>query len=300
MTAFPDGLITRGATRDEAPLVTDLWRAAEAVDAGESEVTLEDVLSDWERPGFDPATDTILVIDADHPVAAAEVWGTRADAAVLPDARGRGIGASLLSWIEERAREAAAPRIGQTIPDTNERAAGLFARQSYTPRHTSLTLELPQDVRIEHPPLPSGMEIRPFDPGHEEYEVYRLLEDAFREWPGRVPGTLEFWHTQTAARKDFDPSLLFVAVDAGMIVGAASCIPYLEVGWVQQLAVRRSHRGRGLGKALLRTAFEEFRRRGQTSVGLSTDSRTGALDLYLHVGMEVRRTYTHYAKDLLP
>ena len=31
---------------------------------------------------------------------------------------------------------------------------------------------------------------------------------------------------------------------------------------------------------------------------LSTDSRTGALDLYLKIGMEVTQTWTHLVTDL--
>jgi GNAT superfamily N-acetyltransferase len=99
-------------------------------------------------------------------------------------------------------------------------------------------------------------------------------------------------------RTDFDPTLLFVAVADREIVGVSFGIPYDEEGWVQQLAVRRDHRNRGLAKALLRTTFDEFRRRGSPAVGVSTDSRTGALDLYVDVGMVVRDSYTHYSKVL--
>ena len=42
------------------------------------------------------------------------------------------------------------------------------------------------------------------------------------------------------------------------------------------------------------------RRRGAPAVGLSTGSRTGALDLYLDTGMVVRASYTHYSKLLSP
>jgi hypothetical protein len=37
---------------------------------------------------------------------------------------------------------------------------------------------------------------------------------------------------------------------------------------------------------------------GRSVVQLSTDSRTGALGLYEHVGMRIVRSYTHYAKEL--
>jgi hypothetical protein len=37
---------------------------------------------------------------------------------------------------------------------------------------------------------------------------------------------------------------------------------------------------------------------GRRLVGLSTDSRTGALTLYERIGMRVRRTYTAWSKNL--
>jgi GNAT superfamily N-acetyltransferase len=159
-------------------------------------------------------------------------------------------------------------------------------------------LRLPDDVTIDHPPLPRGVVIRPFDPGSEEEQVYRVVEDAFNEWPTRKPSTFAEWQSGVTRRTDFDPTLLFVAVADREIVGVSFGIPYDEEGWVQQLAVRRDHRNRGLAKALLRTTFDEFRRRGSPAVGVSTDSRTGALDLYLDVGMVVRDSYTHYSKVL--
>jgi predicted N-acetyltransferase YhbS len=142
--------------------------------------------------------------------------------------------------------------------------------------------------------------IRPFDPEREEEQVYRVVEDAFNEWPTREPSTFAEWQAGVTRRRDFDPTLLFVAATGNEVLGVSFGIPYEDEGWVQQLAVRRDHRNQGLAKALLRTTFDEFRRRGSPAVGVSTDSRTGALDLYLNVGMIVRASYTHYSKVLSP
>ncbi len=127
-----------------------------------------------------------------------------------------------------------------------------------------------------------------------------MVEDAFNEWPTREPSTFEEWQSGVTGRTDFDPTLLFVAVTDHEVVGVSFGIPYEDEGWVQQLAVRRDHRNRGLAKALLRRTFDELRRRGSPAVGLSTDSRTGALDLYVDAGMVVRASYTHYSKVLVP
>src|SRR5919204_32725 len=78
----------------------------------------------------------------------------------------------------------------------------------------------------------------------------------------------------------------------------ALCLVFRDEGWVQQLAVKRSYRGRGLGGALLQAAFREFYRRGLKTAGLSTESRTGARGVYEHVGMKVTRSFKRYSKDL--
>lgn len=66
--------------------------------------------------------------------------------------------------------------------------------------------------------------------------------------------------------------------------------------WVEQVAVAKGHRNRGLGRALLQECFRRFWEIGRRQCGVSTDSRTGALSLYEHAGMSVRRSYTHWMK----
>lgn len=301
---FPPGLTIRGATDSDIPAVAALLRTSEEFDAGEPAMTVEDVESEWMLPDFNPSVDVLLVFEDDRAIASAEVPGWRAEATVHPDARGRGIGTEILGWIEhravERADQGAEIRVGQTVVDTNADAISLFVRHGYTPRHTSWVLRLPDDVAIDHPPLPYGVDIRPFDPDREEHQVYRVVEDAFNEWPTREPSTFAEWQSGVTGRSDFDPTLLFVAVADQDVVGVSFGIPYEDEGWVQQLAVRRDQRSRGLAKALLQTTFDELRRRGSPAVGLSTDSRTGALDLYVDAGMVVRASYTHYSKVLAP
>jgi ribosomal protein S18 acetylase RimI-like enzyme len=52
---------------------------------------------------------------------------------------------------------------------------------------------------------------------------------------------------------------------------------------------------RGLGGGRAGAAGREH---GATRAELSTDSRTGALGLYERVGMRVRQTFVHYAREL--
>jgi ribosomal protein S18 acetylase RimI-like enzyme len=72
------------------------------------------------------------------------------------------------------------------------------------------------------------------------------------------------------------------------------------VGWVGILGVRRQWRRRGLGRALLLKALQEFRSRGFREVGLGVDaaSLTGATRLYESVGMRVTAQFDIYEKQL--
>ena len=68
-------------------------------------------------------------------------------------------------------------------------------------------------------------------------------------------------------------------------------------GWVQQLAVARSARGLGLGRALLLHSLAELRSRGATSLALGVQAENeDALGLYRDVGFEVAREWRVYAR----
>ena len=82
----------------------------------------------------------------------------------------------------------------------------------------------------------------------------------------------------------------------GDVVGVAMVVASEDgILWVDELAVDARRRGLGLARALLADSFAEGRRRGLPRAGLSTDSRTGALGLYEHVGMEVVATFRRYS-----
>ena len=142
-------------------------------------------------------------------------------------------------------------------------------------------------------------EIRPYRPS-DARDVHRVVDDAFSEWPGRDPEPYEVWASDVLVHPKFAPEISPLAFDGDELVGAilAADLPELGEGWIAQLATKASHRRRGIGQALLRTAFGWFFERGRRVAGVSTDSRTGALGLYERVGMRVQRQYTRYTKRL--
>ncbi len=298
---LPDGLTARSPVLDDAAGVYELYALCESLVQGEPDVELEEIVADWRRPSFDLAADAVLVLDGGRIVAEGEIFrGRRAEVAVHPDARGRGIGTALLAWTQRRARDLGSSIVGQTTHDADGSARDLFRANGYTPMWTSWILSHEVGSPPEPPSLPEGYTFRPFALGTDDREVYDVVERAFSEWPDRDPYPYEDWRVGTVERSGFEPTLQVVIVRDGRIVGTANNVDpaHGTEGWVHQLAVEREHRGRGLGRALLQQAFVDFHARGKTSVGLNTDSRTGALGLYEHVGMRVTHSYTHHAKQL--
>ncbi|CAN7400648.1 GNAT family N-acetyltransferase [Knoellia sp. LjRoot47] len=296
---LPDGLTARPHTLDDAQAVCDLVAATERVDAGEAAIELEDIQGDWARSSFDLTTQSVGLWDGDRLVAAGEVFkGRRADAGVHPEHRGRGLGTWLAQWVEDCARSTGSTLVGQTVPGGSG-AEEFFRGRGYREGWTSWVLQLPPDATIEPQPLPHGYALREFGGGEDGRIAFRLIEDAFNEWPGREPSSYEDWAPRGPLRPGFEPwQIRFVTDAEGTDVGVCYTILAGATGYVDAIAVRSDQRGLGLARALLADAFARAREHGATVSELSTDSRTGALGLYEHVGMHVTQTWRHWMTDL--
>jgi mycothiol synthase len=299
---LPEGLTARAPRPDDAEAVYRLAAASERAVDGVVDISLADIRADWRRPSFDLDRDAVLVEDDTRvAVGYADLFAERAWAHVHPDHVGRGVGAALAEWTEQRGRELGVDVVGQTLSEANRDAIALLRDRGYGPRQTAWLLEIALDEPPAPPDVPDGITLRPLRRPDDEHAVYELIDAAFSEWPDREPGEWSFedWCASMLDREDTDPGLTWLLEDAGIVVGAAVGAVFEERdGWVHELAVDRSHRGRGIGRALLQASFAEFHRRGLATAGLSTDSRTGALSLYEHVGMHVVRTYRRWTKDL--
>jgi ribosomal protein S18 acetylase RimI-like enzyme len=140
-----------------------------------------------------------------------------------------------------------------------------------------------------------------FESGDEQ-DVHTLVEETFGDNADHEPQPFEEWKAFMMERETFDPNLWIVARADREIVGVVLCPNYPDEGWVRQLSVRRSWRGRGLGTALLRQVFVVFHRRGRKTASLTGDSynRSGAKALYERAGMSLEREYVTYMRRLRP
>ena len=297
MTSLPHWLVARPLRESDLDAVVSMVNACELYDTGEVMLERADLVADAGAEGFDPSADWIGVFEGDRIVG----WGileqrNRLATDVHPDARGRGVGAWLRSWSEERARAAGSASVVQVIDDRREDVASILTAAEYTPQGTSWILRMDHPDRPAQPvPLP-GIDLRASRPDDEE-DVLLLFEQAFSEWPGRHPTSAATWRAMVTEREGFEPEDLIVALADGAVVGAAFLIDAGEI-WVDKLAVASGFRHRGIARALLLTAFQRSFDRGYAWTALSTDSRTGALSLYERIGMRIHRSFTRYGVDL--
>ena len=192
-------------------------------------------------------------------------------------------------WAESEALVRGSHRV-RVSPPAGHELANVCAARGYRYWRSSFTMEIALDGEAPPVALPEGVELRTFQPDDEE-RLIEALNDAFSADP--------FWHTVTPSSfrefylrsRGFEPSLWSLAWDGGELAGFVLAWPQRgsdeSRGWIGTLGVRERWRRRGLGEALLRTAFAALHARGLKRVGLGVDAEnvTGALRLYERAGM---------------
>jgi mycothiol synthase len=305
----------RPASLDDLHAVVALVNDCSIAEGGSPDETPQNLLADWNTPGFALVTDAWLAMAPGGAVAGYEQVelsdeegaAFEIDGYVHPNFTGQGIGAALLRLAEDRAR--AQIRAGRTaklrgaIAAANARARQLFAAAGYQVVRHFWRMEIDLHAPPAPPTWPEGIAVRGFVPGQDERATHAAIEEAFEDHWEHAPVAFDEWQRRHIQRDDFDPSFWFLASDGGEVAATALCYTRSDsLGWVRHLGVRRGWRGRGLGLALLQHAFAAFYARGRTTVGLGVDAQspTGATRLYQRAGMRVTEEYETYEKLLLP
>ena len=299
-SALPEGLTTRPLEKSDANAVFRLMAAQEQDYLGHVAIEEADIVSDWARPSHDLASRSVGVLDGDTLVAYAELMGAdRADTAVLPSYRGRGIGTWLAHWLLDLGRSLGSSVVGMPVPQGSP-ADRLLDELGFRVRWTSWVLTLPEGATIPERALPEGYVVRTAQPD-DLRAAHDVLEDAVLEWSERDREPFEDFMAATSGRPGFEPWNLRVALDPDGAVVGVSLVLVSDDGataYVDRLAVRRDQRNRGIAQALLDDSFARGREHGTRTSELSTDSRTGALPMYERVGMKVDHVWVNRAMDL--
>jgi mycothiol synthase len=294
----PPGYTVRAPRLEDAEAAASLKRAAYA-GRREGEVTAGWVISGWSLPRLHLDRDEWLVFGPAGDLAAgALLFEDMPDTYqrihdIHPDHEGLGLEEYLLDVAEARVRERAAAsssgaaRLTVVSFESECHTVGLYASRGYEHIRTFARLAVPLDVPPPPAQAPAGIAIRRFRRNRDERAFYEALDEAFRDhWEPTVL-SFEEWMRCDYAVPDVDLSLWWIAWDGDEVAAVLIAEAGVETGSVNDLGVRRPWRGRGLARALLLTAFEEFRARGLSTAGLGVDTLnpTGALHLYTSLGM---------------
>jgi mycothiol synthase len=290
----------RDATEDDAEAILAVALLSDIAEIGEPNTTIEEVrgglVSDSAGAVVDdPAGELLGYAWIDHEPGQVKAWG---DITLRPGASPV-VGEMLLGWLQARVGELGTGLALHTFSDSTntlkqrvyEKAGGRVIRRYF--RMSVTFADGPPPV----PELAPGVEILGVERTDADLRrMYDIVDVAFLDHFGHESGSYEKWRQRTADSSSSDLSLWWVATVDGTPAAGLYGAELPTCGYVDTLGTLRDFRGRGIARALLLTAFEEFYRRGQPRVvlGVDTENPTGALGLYESVGMHAEHEGWRY------
>ena len=313
------GVTVRPPTLADAPALLDVVRADEGAATGRVVTTRSDV-----EETLSPTVTTLV----DDQWVAVDVHGQPAVWVALNDhgdtvfqdveayrhpARAdEAVRHALVARAHDRARERACAAglaeafvlsgcdADDTVMASTLRSLGMEHRRTFHRMHLDLT---------DHTPRPRdvpGVVLAPFDGSDQAWrDLHAVMEASFAEHFAYAPMSADRFRAATEADPAPDRDLWRVATVDGQMVGAVVTSGRNAEsggGYVRELGVLPSFRGRGIGAALLTRTFADYRNRGRTWVQLSVDieNGSGAVGLYEAVGMRSDREVHAYLRALVP
>ena len=309
---------------EDLPAMLQVYSAVHEQDGLEDVATLDQFRLNYSTlVNCDPTRDLVIAEVDGEAVAYARVFWTELVEGgrsyenfgfVHPTWRRRGIGGALHRQNELRLCEIAAEH-GEISPkwfssegiDSDPGTHALLTGDGYAPARYFYDMVAPSLHGIVEPPMPEGLEVRPVT--RDQYRaIWEASAEAFRDHWGEQEWTEADWSRFEANPDHADPSLWRIGWDGDQVAGAIVTYPQTEENerygrrrvYVAEVSVRRPWRRRGLARALLAGSLVASREAGFTSatLGVDSDSPTGATALYESLGFVPEKTFTAYRKPL--
>lgn len=320
MTSPQDTFEQRPAAWSDIRAITETLDAASQRWVGRP-TTPAQVSDRLNTPDTEVARDTRCILDDSVIVGFGHIWPTHPDvircfARTHPAHRGRGVGTLLQRWVLDRASEivsapAAEPMRmvsttswpGDTEAETLLAEAGYHAARYYMAMVMDLAEAGPRPV-----PTPDGLVLRTYEGGDEDALYAAYIESFAEHWGFEHPRPSEWWsERRDSDASGFDPTLWQIATIDDELAGFAIARTQHDSqgvthGYVGDLGVRPSWRGRRFGEALLTRSLQSFHDRGipYVTLDVDTENTSGAVRLYTKVGMQPRPSFTIWEQALQP
>ena len=284
----------RTARADDLDGIFDLLSTRSRATFGISEIEREHVAQALTRAN---GTDRWVALDDTSIVGYAALDSSQELVHAAADAE---TGDALLARAEARARERGFGQLAVTAVPEDRPLTSLVERHRFVHDRDILRMWRALD---DEPVAswPAGISVRSYEDEDGE-RVHALLDLIYAGWDTTyVAVPHDEWLAFMTGHDEFDPALWFLVERDEELVGCAlHWREHRSSGWVKDIVVAESERGRGLGQALLQHALWAYARRGVARVGLKVDSSnpTGALQLYARVGFVTDRRYGIWTRAL--
>lgn len=300
------GVHWRAGRPDDADVLTAIGVAADLVDEPRQPRSRDDAVQ--LLAVVDPASAVLVGERAGHPTAFGVRFRpgggpVRLLGAVVPDARGHGVGRALLRAQLDAARVAEPDAERATVRSAGGTGVARLARRSgFTPVRDFLTMRRDLARPVAPVALPAGLRIVPFDAVLDEplrlmknavfQDHWQGLADEPEEWRARVlgPGLV----------RDASRIALDGAGDVAGFVLVRRAEDHPERAHIPLVGTAKAHRRRGLARALLASALTAAAGAGSTEAELDVDaaSPTGAHRVYAALGFEEVSRATVWSRPL--
>src|SRR5262245_27123811 len=318
-------LTWRALTSDDAPALARAWAVVEAVDRTGEHFPEQDIRDDLADESVDLGRDTLGALTPDGEfVAFVRLLGSAdvedldrvyADGAVVPDARGSGLGRRLLEWTDGRAvglhleRHPQVPAaVSVVVHENNPGKEALVHAAGYEATRWEYTMNRAfEDPLPDVPPTPPGLTLTPYSADRDE-AVRHAHREAFAGQWGFTPPDEQRWSRWYTGIRAFRPDVSWLVLHGDEV--AAFLLTYfweadaaatgVREAFIGQLGVLPAWRRRGVGGLLLTAALRSYVTAGYGRSALTVDTAnpTGALGLYERAGFAVKDRWVTWIKRL--
>ena len=275
-------------------------------------MSAEEMRQYYYRADFDMPSNAWLMLHRHEPVAAAVVYPTviftdrppgNFDMYVVPAYWRHGLGSRLLAHLEQAALQRGHRVLETTVAAEDEQSKSFLSRKGFQVVSHALHLVRPTTDDLPPVQLAEGYSIHSLAGLREPPELYMDTANRLGSYDSNYtlvrPEDLE----RTVMSPAWDPAgILFLLDHRERIVGvirASGAGSEHHRGYLHEIRLEPSSRGKGLGTAMLAAALHYLAEHGVSRVELDTaGENTAAQALALRSGFTLARHWLHFLKPL--